>query len=62
MGGVSVATVEKDDDVLKFKGTLSLENNGGFAAFQGWMGTQCSCYNSLRYEAKTPNTNRNFKG
>jgi hypothetical protein len=35
MGGVSSARLRPVDGALRFEGTVSLENNGGFASFRG---------------------------
>ena len=62
MGGISQATVvnDKDEKVLKFDGQLSLENNGGFAAFQGFIGRKLSGYEGVRFSAKIDNPERIF--
>ena len=52
MGGVSVAEIEKTETVT-FKGQLSLENNGGFASFNGQIGNACACHNAIRWTART---------
>lgn len=35
MGGVSRSRLRQVDGALRFEGTVSLENNGGFASFRG---------------------------
>lgn len=35
MGGVSLSTVDWQDGRLRFRGTVSLENNGGFSSVRG---------------------------
>ena len=35
MGGVSTSRLSQTDGALVFEGTVSLENNGGFASFRG---------------------------
>ncbi len=38
MGGISSGRMEQSGDVLRFEGTLSLENNGGFASVRRPLG------------------------
>jgi monofunctional biosynthetic peptidoglycan transglycosylase len=42
MGGVSSGRMEQSGDVLRFEGTLSLENNGGFASVRRPIGEELS--------------------
>ena len=62
MGGISQATITKDEDekILKFDGQLSLENNGGFAIFQGFIGRKLTGYRGVRVSAKTDDPERIF--
>ena len=65
MGGISTAqldTTEVDDtEILSFDGELSLENNGGFAMFRGYIGEQCKGYNQLHIMARTDSPEREYK-
>jgi len=62
MGGISTAQLETDDsEVLNFDGQLSLENNGGFAMFRGYIGEQCKGYDQLHFMARTDSPEREFK-
>ena len=62
MGGISQATITKDEDekILKFDGQLSLENNGGFAIFQGFIGRKLTGYRGVRVSAKITDPERIF--
>ena len=62
MGGISQATITKDEDskILKFDGQLSLENNGGFASFQGLIGRKLTGYRGVRFSAKIDDPERIF--
>ena len=62
MGGISEATITKDEDakILKFDGQLSMENNGGFASFQGFIGRKLTGYCGVRISAKIDNPERIF--
>merc|ERR1712157_204391 len=49
------------DDVLHFDGQLSLENNGGFAMFRGYIGEKCSGYDQVEFVARTDSPERKYK-
>ena len=76
MGGISQATLESDNGILKFDGQLrsvsffknqlvmnrsSLENNGGFASFNGWVGRRLTNYRGIRVSARTDTPGRDFQ-
>jgi len=61
MGGVSQATLDSENGILKFDGRLSLENNGGFASFNGWIGRRLTNYRGIRVSARTDTPGRDFQ-
>lgn len=55
MGGLSKGKVEETPDGVVFSGTVSLENNGGFASFRGpWKSYDITQYSevTIRYRSK----------
>lgn len=72
MGGLSKGKMEKTDEgVLKFWGTLSLENNGGFSSFrmdigewnlEGWKGLELKVKGDGRSYNLRLTTDERFRG
>merc|ERR1712193_157794 len=61
MGGISEADVENmDDGNLKWSGQLSLENNGGFAQFYGYIGRKLTGFDGVRMSLRTTDPSRDF--
>lgn len=52
MGGLSEGEAEMGEDALKFSGTLSLENNGGFSMIQNQGDYDLSGFSGLRLRVK----------
>lgn len=49
-----------ENDQLHWTGTLSLENNGGFAQFFGNIGRGFTGYNAVRFSGRTTDPSRTF--
>ena len=60
MGGISEANVEMTNGNLKWTGQLSLENNGGFAQFYGYIGRKLAGFDGVRMSLKTTDPERDF--
>ena len=52
MGGISSGNMVQVDDMLRFEGELSLENNGGFASVRRLVGLELSMAKSVRLKLR----------
>jgi monofunctional biosynthetic peptidoglycan transglycosylase len=52
MGGLSSGRMEQSGDVLRFEGTLSLENNGGFASVRRSIGEDLAKATSVQLRVR----------
>jgi len=52
MGGISSGRMEQSGDILRFEGTLSLENNGGFASVRRPIGEDLSNATGVKLQVR----------